>query len=336
MKKDKIRRWQKKNKPEEEIAKIEKELEEYEESFEKFKLSQQKANQNPYRLILNKNDNVKFLFIILIICALMGLVTPIKDTPYTYLYKTMQGNTTDNISEHLPTVLINNKPVLYTIGIILAILVFTDTKITLKDLFLIGGLVILMLMSKRQASLYMLIGVFVFNKLICSLINKYDPRGTGQTKDFITSNIGMILTIVFIAVLGVFFVKDTLDDEFVNEKSYPVQAATWIKENLDVENIKLFNEYNYGSYLLFQDIPVFIDSRADLYAPEFNEKDIFTDFLNLSGIGVDYEEKFKEYGITHVMLGKKTKLKMILSKDDNYKELYSDDNFIIFERLNQN
>ena len=41
-------------------------------------------------------------------------------------------------------------------------------------------------------------------------------------------------------------------------------------QNLDVKNIKLFNEYNYGSYLLYKGIPVFIDSRADLYAPEFN------------------------------------------------------------------
>jgi len=35
----------------------------------------------------------------MIICALGGLLTPIGDTPYTYLYKTMQGNTTQNISE---------------------------------------------------------------------------------------------------------------------------------------------------------------------------------------------------------------------------------------------
>lgn len=34
--------------------------------------------------------------------------------------------------------------------------------------------------------------------------------------------------------------------------------------------MKLFNEYNYGSYLLYKGVPVFIDSRADLYAPEFN------------------------------------------------------------------
>ena len=37
--------------------------------------------------------------------------------------------------------------------------------------------------------------------------------------------------------------------------------------------------------MLFRGIPVFIDSRADLYAPEFSGKaeDIFMDFINTSG-----------------------------------------------------
>lgn len=34
--------------------------------------------------------------------------------------------------------------------------------------------------------------------------------------------------------------------------------------------MKIYNEYNYGSYLLFRGIPVFVDSRADLYTPQFN------------------------------------------------------------------
>ena len=46
-----------------------------------------------------------------------------------------------------------------------------------------------------------------------------------------------------------------------------------------------------------------------------------------------YENKMEEYDITHVIIGKKAKLNMFLSRDDNYKQLYSDDNFVIYERL---
>ena len=40
------------------------------------------------------------LIIIMIICLFTGLITPLGDTAYTYLIKTMQGTTTENINEH--------------------------------------------------------------------------------------------------------------------------------------------------------------------------------------------------------------------------------------------
>ena len=49
-----------------------------------------------------------------------------------------------------------------------------------------------------------------------------------------------------------------------------------------------------------------------------------------------YEGKFREYEITHLLMGKNTKLNLLISRDDNYKLLYSDKNFVIYERLNAN
>lgn len=132
------------------------------------------------------------------------------------------------------------------------------------------------------------------------------------------------------------------DDEYIDSSSYPVDAVNYILEevdkgNLNLETMKTFNDYNYGSYLVFKGIPVFIDSRADLYSPEFNEgTNIFNDFLKISGITTYYENKFKEYGITHVMTGAKSKLQMLLKRDENYKELYRDDYFVFYERLTEN
>ena len=86
---------------------------------------------------------------------------------------------------------------------------------------------------------------------------------------------------------------------------------------------------------MFRRIPVFIDSRADVYDPKFNglEDDIFTDYISLTDLNTDYEEKFKHYGVTHVMTYKSAKLNYGLSRDDNYEEIYSDNEFVIYERL---
>ena len=66
------------------------------------------------------------------------------------------------------------------------------------------------------------------------------------------------------------------------------------------------------------------------------DEDIFSDFINTSSISKYYEDTFEKYNITHVILGKKSKTNLIINKshDENYKEIYSDDNFVIYERIN--
>jgi hypothetical protein len=132
-------------------------------------------------------------------------------------------------------------------------------------------------------------------------------------------------------------IKNKQGDPYISEKSYPVHACDFILENIDLGKARFYNEYNYGSYLLFRGIPVFIDSRADLYAPEFSglEDDIFMDFINTSSIGTFYEDTFEKYGITHVICYKNAKMNMIITKtnDPNYQQIYGDDQFVVYERL---
>ena len=312
---------------------------------EKTEENARNRRKNPYKVIFKKEHAVKWLIVIMIICIFTGFLTPLGTTPYTYLVKTMEGNTTQNISEHQPLTLINNIPMLTVFAVYIILLIFTDTKATLRDFFMLGGLTLLSFMSRRQTSMFVIICGFIFAKLITALIEKYDKKGTKVVMEFMTTILGKILTILIVVLLSVVMYRGKEDDHFVNESSYPVQASDYILENLDVNNIRLFNEYNYGSYLLFRGIPVFIDSRADLYSPEFNGtknedgewegRDIFSDYINVSSISTYYENKMEEYDITHVILGKKAKLNMFLSRDDNYKQLYSDDYFVVYERLSQ-
>ena len=295
------------------------------------KLKDEKA----YKIKIIENKNVKILIFTLVICIFTGLITPLRLTPYTYLVKTIQGNTTQNISEHLPMVLAENIKEVMIILISLSILIFTDTKIRLKDLFMLAGLITLSIITRRQFSMLVVIGGISVNILICSFVKKYDLNTNKKITKFLSSIIGRLLTLGIIIFISFSLYKNKINDAIIDSKEYPVQAAEWIKENLDLKNIKLYNEYNYGSYLLFKDIPVFVDSRADLYAPEYNmqNKDIFSDFLNISNIGVHYEKKFKQYGITHVICYKNAKINLFISRDNNYKPIYNDNYFVIYERL---
>lgn len=301
----------------------------------KVRLEEKKnTKKEPYKIIVEDNKNVVALMIIMIIAAFTGLLTPIGDTPYTYLIHTMQGNTTGNISEHLPIILYNSKYVLGYIIIAVCLISFTKVKVKLSDLFLLGGLILLTIMSRRQSSMLFFVGILIMNKIVCKLIEMYDKDGINEILKYFTSIIGKIIIYSVFVVFMIFSLKQSKDEEIVSKKSYPVEATEFIKNNLDVKEIKLFNEYNFGSYLLYNDIPVFIDSRADVYDPQFNEweDDIFRDFINLTNACNDYEEKFVHYGITHLLIYKNSTLDKVLRLDTNYNELYKDDNFILYQR----
>ena len=320
---------------EDEIQKIKDEINRLEQKNEKTINKKEKINANPYKIKIRGNNNVKALIIIMIICLFTGFLTPLGTTPYTYLIKTMQGTTTHNISEHLPLTLVDNLEFRCTLVLFIAILTFTDTKIRLSDLFMLGGLIFLTFYTRRQFSMFTLICVIILNRLINALLDKYDPEGCKKAIKKMTTITGMIVTICLVLTISVIQYKPKMNDHFIDENSYPVGAATYILENLDIKNIKLYNEYNYGSYLIFRGIPVFIDSRADLYAPEFNPGvEVFNDYINLSNVDIDnVEEKLDKYGITNMLMYKKSKLRKFVEQNtEKYNLLYEDDNFCLFER----
>lgn len=302
-----------------------------------------KNETKAFKVIFKREDSVKWLMVIMLICTLTGLLTPIGTTPYTLLPKLMQGNTTQNISEHQPLTLINNRAMLIVFTVFLMFLIFTDTKLSLRDFFMLAGLTLLTFMTRRQASMFVIVCGFIFAKMSANFLRKYDKDGTDKVIKIMTSLLGKIFTVLLVILLSFIMYKGKINNELVNSSSYPVKAADYILEELDINNMRLFNEYNYGSYLLYRGIPVFIDSRADLYAPEFNGKknadgkydgrDIFSDYINTSNITKYYEETFEKYKITHVILKTNTKLNMLISRDENYKELYKDNSFVIYERL---
>ena len=296
---------------------------------------EEKKRKNPYKLKIEKKDNVKWLILVMVICAFTGLLTPLGNTPYTYLIKTMQGNTMNSISEHQPLTLYKDVETMVVLILFFGILIFTDTKIKLRDFFMLFGLIFLSFMSRRQISMLFIIGVYIFAKFLSYLVEKYDKEGCKKAINMANTLIGRTITISIVILVSVCFVREKMNDKFINEKKYPVEASTWILENLDIKNMHLYNEYNYGSYLLYRGIPVFIDSRADLYSPEFNEGvNVFNDYLDLSGLNIDnVEEVLDKYGITHLIMYKDARLRRFIEQDkERYEELYEDDHFCIYER----
>ncbi len=335
-----------KSKSDEEIQNLKSKLSELEIKNDKLYEKKEKIRKSAYKITINPREHINVLIIIMIIAIFTGLITPLGLTPYTYLIQTMQGNTTQNISEHLPLTLINNVNYMVALLFFIAILTFTDTKIRLCDLFMLAGLTFLTFYTRRQESMFVLMCSYILIRLICDFMNKYDPDGNIKIEKNMSKTLGIIITTAVVLIIGIPKYGTKYKDEYISTSSYPVQASEWILENLDTQNIRLYNEYNYGSYLLFKGIPVFIDSRADLYSPEFNENvTVFSDFLALSGLNgsiKNVEQILEKYGITHLIMYKNNSksglARYVEATPTKYKLIYpvgefEDDNFYIYERI---
>ena len=276
------------------------------------------------RIDIVKEKNIKALFIVFIISLFLGLLTPIGDIPYTYFIKIMQGNTMEFIDEHKALVLIENLFVVGYLAILLVTLIFTKVKVRFRDLFMMAGLLLMTFISVRHISFLGIIGIFYLCRLICNIgyINGNDVF------DFDLPWYGLFVVMVTIVITTGLVYSVNSKEEYINDNIYPVDMVKYMKDNMDMEKVKLYNEYDFGSYLLFNDIPVFIDSRSDLYTEPFNGKnDIFDECMHITE---KYGRVFKKYDITHILTYKDTYLNQVLAASPNYELVRKNGRFVLY------
>ena len=99
-------------------------------------------------------------------------------------------------------------------------------------------------------------------------------------------------------------------------QGYPAGAVSYLKtRNLDI-NSGLFNEYNWGGYLVWRQIPVFIDGRMASWRTD--DKNILADYIDIAG------------GDCKVIAKYQIKLALIKKERQNpcfrdFKKIYEDD-----------
>ena len=88
---------------------------------------------------------------------------------------------------------------------------------------------------------------------------------------------------------------------------------------------RIYNEYAWGGYFIWRDIPTFIDGRADLFGDEF----IYT-YMDTYRTLPNWEEHLINYEIDLVLIRKNTSLSVVLTTSPNWELIYEDDNTHIF------
>lgn len=221
------------------------------------------------------------------------------------------------------------------IPVILVAVIITTTskKIDAVDFLIFGFYTYMFLRSQRFISLFVIATSFFTLKYAM-------PFNKNKKKKKITSspqqNI-LIFTTTFI-----FFIS-LLIGQFINAVSHsdtlipailPKEYAEFIKED---NPQRLYNDYDCGGPLIYHEIPVFVDGRADIYTGDtlknyqtlkhcrnYNDKKLSNDSY--------MEDLLKEYKFDAFFVGKKWPIyNYLINHPNNYDLVKSDKEFAYFK-----
>ena len=100
---------------------------------------------------------------------------------------------------------------------------------------------------------------------------------------------------------------------------------------------RLLNDYNLGGELIFHDIRVFVDGRADLYAQEHILRDVASLMYLVSdepNTGVEVEQLFKKYQFDGIIMQKDRAFYTYMLSHPQEFELKSEDECLAYFRVN--
>jgi len=109
----------------------------------------------------------------------------------------------------------------------------------------------------------------------------------------------------------------------------PAEAVDYLK-NKHAMTDRLFNSYVLGSYLILNNIEVFIDARTSV----FTRHNVTEDYINITNMAIKPEVIIDKYDIKTFLLFKLEPLSFYLEVHPEWERKYEDDALVIFTRVN--
>lgn len=261
---------------------------------------------------ISKKQFFKY-FIVSVICMIGICINVHSFKMLIYPYVNMLDKTMiSNIAEWRGTSLNEWYHYVFYIFIILNLLImlFNKKKIEFIDLLLFGFVAFLGLKSIRfWIYLYIVMSFIIFNYVEERKID----RGTNQ------------LMLLVSGFLLLFFISNF---NSIKKIKYENNLDKKVVEILHQENPKrLYNMYDYGGELIYNNIKVFIDGRADLYS-KYNYKD----YLDISLLHDDYVKIINKYNFDYFLVDVDYPINSYLKYNSNYTSIYSNKKFILYKK----
>lgn len=268
-----------------------------------------------HKIEANRLSKVKLkrYFLVMILCMIAVCINIHGFKMFIYPYENMLDTTMlQNISEWQGTTLSEFTSYMYFFLLIFIIMtmLFSKKKIEFMDLILFGFVAYLGLKSIRfWFFTYIVMTYIVFN---------YVPK---IKKDKGTEICISIFTIFLL--LG--FIKNI--NSLFNIKYYCYldnEVVSFIKKE---KPERLFNMYNYGGELIYNDVEVFIDGRADLYG-----KHNYKDYLKIVYLNKNIDSLIEKYDFDYMLVDTSYPIYTYMNNNTKYSSVFINKDYVIYKK----
>ncbi|MFK7804598.1 MAG: hypothetical protein AB8G95_23380 [Anaerolineae bacterium] len=209
-------------------------------------------------------------------------------------------------------------------------MILSKRPVLWTDALFIAGTTFAGLQSVRNIPLFSLVAIPVLSRhLLGAFVDTpWYPMLSGQTPD--TAPNKMINRISWFAVglvlLGivVFSVEQLGYTEEVIQAEFPVAAVDWLEDE-GLTQSRIFNEYVWGGYLIWREVPVVIDGRADLYGDE-----LIYFYMQTYTRQNNWREPLDQYNIDYILINANGGLRTLIDEAEEWEPVYEDDLAIIY------
>lgn len=291
---------------------------------------------------LNKTDNrtlpwsvIGQLFIVTILCFLVAVINPSGTELWIYPFLTLGSSAMQAYIQewHSPDF---HATFFWPFAAMLALGVLgfigSNRRVTATDLLLFLGTGAAGLLSARHIPLFALVAAPILARHCLSALagSKLYPVLSGEMPDPPPSPIfsvlnWLVLVVAVLAVLG-WTVTKISQNETAVAANFPVAAVDFLEAN-GLAEVRGYNSYNWGGYLIWRGLPVFVDGRADVYGDDF----LFY-YRDAFDVAENWQEPLDEFDVAYVLMERGAPLTTVLVTSGQWKQLYEDDLAQIFVR----
>jgi len=109
---------------------------------------------------------------------------------------------------------------------------------------------------------------------------------------------------------------------------FPVDAVDFLEREGWVETRRGYNHFDWGGYLIWRGVPVFIDGRPDMYGNEF-----MLMYMQTLAVSPEWRDPLRMYDVDYVLTKPEGSLHVLLTESDDWQEVYNDGVASVFDRV---